>query len=88
MHNSNYGYYFATDEKGRILCRFYKATLSNLWNFYYDDWKEVEGTNGFPIDFFINFCKAVWFIQFCDETDTDFPNIELTKSSKKLLNIP
>ena len=43
-----------------------------------------EDREEFPLAFFLNLLKSKWFLEFGVK---EFPEIEFTKSAKKLLNI-
>lgn len=80
-------HYYATANQGRYnICSFWKSATGSVW--YFEPAigtrrNPVVGLDGkFPVDYLINLCRSVWFIDF--GTD-ELPEIVLTKESLKLL---
>lgn len=84
--------YYATACGGRFtLCNFHRSEVSEK-SWYFDagfmntgnKFLSCEGGEDFPLVFFLNLLKSKWFLEFGVK---EFPEIEFTKSAKKLLNI-
>lgn len=90
--------YYAKCSLGRgkgkeTLIEFWQWQFSSEWAF---DTKRVLGSHGgfwngtnvrgpeFPVEYFKRLCQAVWILK---THDTEFPEVEFSVGTKKLLNI-
>lgn len=79
--------YIATTNRGRYhLCSFFRSDSGQVWSFENESMLTTQHITGseFPFDYFKSLCKAFWFLNFGVQ---EFPEVELTLDSKKLLGI-
>lgn len=84
--------YFVTTNRKRLgLCSFERGIGDNTWYFWLpvpafgrSGFTYVSENGQFPLDALKRLCQAVWFFSI---SSGEFPEVELTTNSKRLLGI-